>query len=160
MPQVTGDSHGSQPSRFRPFGFRLPASGSRLPMAGMPTPEWLMPRWPSPVTRGCHCILPPSSMQSSSHFRWRVAAPGGRWRAICHLSSVIDAVIDSVLYSALHSALNAVLNSALPLPLSVRQPPTANRHYLSSITPSSHPQSSPASPPRARSLLGRVSRRR
>ena len=40
--RVTGDSHGSQPSKFRPFGFRLPASGSRLPMAGMPTPEWLM----------------------------------------------------------------------------------------------------------------------
>ena len=40
--RVTGASHGSQPSRFRPFGFRLPASGSQLPMAGMPTPEWLM----------------------------------------------------------------------------------------------------------------------
>ena len=41
--RVTGASHGSQPSMFRPFGFRLLASGSRLPMAGMPSPEWLMP---------------------------------------------------------------------------------------------------------------------
>jgi hypothetical protein len=40
--RVTGASHGSQPSRFRPFGFRPPASGYRLPMAGMPIPEWLM----------------------------------------------------------------------------------------------------------------------
>jgi hypothetical protein len=41
--RVTGDSHGSQPTRFRPSGFQLPASGSRLPMAGMPSREWLMP---------------------------------------------------------------------------------------------------------------------
>ena len=52
--------------------------------------------------------------QSSSHFRWRVAAPGGRWRAICPLSSVID----------------AVLNAALPLSLPIRQPLTANRYHL------------------------------
>ena len=64
--------------------------------------------------------------QSSSHFRWRVAAPGGRWRAICPLSSVIDAVI----YSALYSALHAVLYSALPLSLPIRQPLSANRHHL------------------------------
>jgi hypothetical protein len=43
MSRVTGDSHGSQPSRFRPSGFRLLASGYRLLMAGMPSPEWLMP---------------------------------------------------------------------------------------------------------------------
>ena len=41
--QVAGDSHRSQPSRFRPSGFRLLASGYRLLMAGMPSPEWLMP---------------------------------------------------------------------------------------------------------------------
>lgn len=41
--RVTGDSHWSQPTRSRPFGFQLPASGSRLSMAGMPSPEWLMP---------------------------------------------------------------------------------------------------------------------
>jgi hypothetical protein len=41
--RVTGDSHGSRRSRSRPFGFQLPASGSRLPMAGTPSPEWLMP---------------------------------------------------------------------------------------------------------------------
>ena len=58
--------------------------------------------------------------------RWRVAASGGGWRAICHLSSVIDAVI----YSALYSALHAVLYSALPLSLPIRQPLSANRHHL------------------------------
>jgi hypothetical protein len=60
--QVTGDSHGSQPFGHRSFRFQLPASGSRLPMPGMPTPERLMPRWLSPDTR----VYPPPSIQSST----------------------------------------------------------------------------------------------
>ena len=60
--QLTGGSQGSQPFGDRVFGFQLPASGSRLPMPGMPTPEWLMPRWLSPDTRD----YPPPSIQSST----------------------------------------------------------------------------------------------
>ena len=95
-----------------------------------------------------------SGAQSSSHFRWRVA--GGGRSAVCPLSSMQSSTQPSIQPSTQSS-----IQHSLCLFLSAnRQPPTANRHHLSSITPSSHPQSSPASPPRAQSLLRRVSRRR
>ena len=75
------------------------------------------------VTRHQRMSLPSASIIDPVIVPFQVA--GGRWRAICHLSSVIDAVIYSALYSALHSALNAVLNSVL---CSVSSYPlTANR---------------------------------
>ena len=67
------------------------------------------------VTRHQRMSLPFASVIDAVIVPFQVA--GGRWRAICHLSSVIDAAIYSALYSALHSALHTVLNSALPLPL-------------------------------------------
>ena len=47
---------------------------------------------------GINRFSPLSSIQSSVHFGWPVAAPGGRWQAF---------------YSALHSALHSFLHSAL-----------------------------------------------
>ena len=47
---VTGDGHGHREFRRRPFGHRELAPGFRRPRAERPTPERLMPWWPSPVT--------------------------------------------------------------------------------------------------------------
>ena len=129
MSRVTGASHGSQPSRFRPFGFRLLASGYRLPMAGMPSPR--MPDALMAVTRHqrmslssfiCHRFSPralestfPQVLEPLSGPRSRPSGPwfgypgsgsgagtGGGWQSICHLPSVSPN----------------------------RQPLTANRHHL------------------------------
>ena len=69
--QLTGGSQGSQPFGDRVFGFQLPVSGSQLPMPGMPTPEWLMPRWLSPDTRD----YPPPSIQSSMLHSTQLSTP-------------------------------------------------------------------------------------
>jgi hypothetical protein len=50
-----------------------------------------------------------SSTQSSTHSGWQVAAPGGRWRVICPLSSIQSSVINSALHSVLNAALHSVL---------------------------------------------------
>ena len=110
-------------------GWRLAVGGWEHTETGgrgeaTPLPEAALRR-PYVVTRSRPYPRQRLPTQRENHFRWQVAAPGGGWRAICHLSSVIDAVIDSALYSALHSALYAVLNSVL---CSVSSYPlTANR---------------------------------
>ena len=47
---VTGDGHGHREFRRRPFGHRELTPGFRRLKAERPTPERLMPWWPSPVT--------------------------------------------------------------------------------------------------------------
>ena len=89
---------------------------------------------------GINRFSPLSTIQSSVHFGWPVAAPGGRWQAFpfgppfspqrsppfsppdrfSPLSSVIDSAIYSfrvaggrLFHSALHSAIHSFLHSAL-----------------------------------------------
>jgi len=89
----------------RPSGAWFGRSGSG---AGFSTQPSIQPSTQSSLIDSAICHLP--SIQSSNHFRWQVAAPGGRWRDFCPPSSIQSSVIDS----ALHSALNAVLYSVLP----------------------------------------------
>ena len=95
-------------------------------------------RWQPRVAGGGCSALPHRLSHLSSvidaviHFRWQVAAPGGRWRVFRPLSSIQPSVIchrcshpfrvaggspgwqvAALFHSALHSVLNAALHSAL-----------------------------------------------
>ena len=70
-------------------------------------------------------ICPLSSIQSSIHFGWPVAAPGGRWRAF------FNSALHSVLNAVLHSVLSCLLTHLPPRPkpsfLSLRESPAPHR---------------------------------
>ena len=118
-----------QDTRFRPgisFGSQVSAIGCLVQVSRFRC------RFGKSVI--CH----PSSIQSSPHFGWQVAASGGRWRdlsiqsstqsstqpsiqsshfapVICHPSSIQpSSQVAGLIHSVLHAVLNAALHSVLP----------------------------------------------